>query len=162
MKLLWRVKPPLEYRAAEIVLLQFLLLLEAPVGLERRGNLLAMNKHPRVHALHAGLQGLPLSAFDRLEDERVFCYEERRGFGERVSEVLELLDGEALVLDAGEEVAVLEVVFDGLDGLLLLGAADGGDDWRWAAVEDAEVGGGGGFEGERGGEGEEGSVHGAG
>lgn len=48
---------------------------------------------------------------------------------------MELFDGEAFVFYAGEEVAVLEVVFDGFDGFFLLGSADSGADCGAAPAE---------------------------
>lgn len=56
-----------------------------------------------------------------------------------------MLHGEAFVFDAGQEMAVLEILFDGFDGLFFLGAGDGGSDCGQAVV----VAGGSGGEGEK-------------
>lgn len=77
---------------------------------------------------HTRLEYLPLAALNRFIDQRVLGDEEIGGFRQRFAEVLELFDGEAFVLDGGEEVAVLQVVFDGFDGFFLPGSADGGAD----------------------------------
>ena len=85
-----------------------------------------MDEEPHVHALHAGFEGFPARAFHGLVDERVLGDDELGGVGEGPAELLELLDGEALVVDASEEVAVLQLLLDGFDGCFLLRAGNGG------------------------------------
>lgn len=120
-----------------------------------------MDEEPGVHALHARLQHLPFGALDGLVHEGVFRDQEPGGFRQLGAELPELLDGQALVADGGDEVAVLELLLDFIDGLFLLRAADGGvnfgEIWGLGVEFGAAVGGGEegvpevGFEGEGGG-----------
>lgn len=87
-----------------------------------------MDEEPRVHALEAGSNGGPGSALDSLADEGVLGDKEAGGGGKSGTEVLQLLDGEALVADAGDEVAAFELLLHDLHCLFLLSAADGGAD----------------------------------
>lgn len=87
-----------------------------------------MDEEEDVHAFHTRLQSRPRGAFDGFVDEGVLGNDELGFLRQRPPELLELLDGEAVVLDGGKEVAVLELFFHGLDCFFLLGAADGGAD----------------------------------
>lgn len=57
--------------------------------------------------------------------------DELDGLQEAAVEILELLNGEALIVDATKEVAVLDLGLDGGHGLFLLGLANGGADGGW-------------------------------
>lgn len=101
----------LEHGPAQVVVEQLLLLLETHERLQRRGDVLGLHEDPGVHAFHTRLQGLPLGPFQGLEDQRVLRHEELRVavLPEDPAELLKLFDGEAVVVDPGDEVAVLEV-----------------------------------------------------
>lgn len=87
-----------------------------------------MDEEPGVHAGHARPERRPRGALHGLAHERVLGHQQLHGFRQGGAELLELLHGQALVPDAGDEVAVLELLLHGLHGLLLLGAADGAAD----------------------------------
>lgn len=84
--------------------------------------------------------------FNGLVNKSVLRHDERRRFGEGFPKVLELFDGEAFVVDAGEEVAVLELLSDGVDGFFLLAAGNGGGDGREVVVAMSGFGCGSGFQ----------------
>lgn len=146
LNLIGAVKLAFENGAGEVVVLELLLLLEVPVGLDGGRDLLGVDEEPHVHALHAGLQRLPGRAFHGLVNERVLRHDQFRCFWERLSKLLELLHREALVVDAGEEVTVLELLPHSLHRCLFLCAgncgADGGEARRgavgWAAGGNGE------------------------
>lgn len=91
-----------------------------------------MHEEPGVHSLHAGAKNLPWSALDRLSDKRVLGDQEVDRVRERPTEFLELLHGEAFEAYSSEEVALLELFLDGIDGLFFPGSANGGADRREA------------------------------
>lgn len=145
LNLIGAVKLAFENGAGEVVVLELLLLLEVPVGLDGGRDLLGVDEEPYVHALHAGLQGLPGRALHRLVDECVLRHDQLPCFRERLPELLELLHGEALVVDAGQEVAVLQLLPHCLHRCLFLAAGNGGTDGgeaRRAAGGDGEWVGG--------------------
>nr|GMD32074.1 hypothetical protein VITISV_017528 [Ipomoea batatas] len=124
-KLIRAVEFPLKNRPGKIVTFQLLLLLECSVGFQCSRDFLTVNKEPGIHAGHTRLQGLPWSPLDGLEDQSVLRDEELGGFRELCAEILELLYCEAFVPDSGQEVAVLELLLHGFDGLFFPGSADG-------------------------------------
>lgn len=69
-----------------------------------------MNKQPGIHALHTGLEGLPLGVFNGFKDKGIFGNHKFGSWGKGLAEFAKLMDSEALVADTGQEVAVLEVV----------------------------------------------------
>lgn len=87
-----------------------------------------MNEEPGVHSFHAGFKRFPWGAFDCFVDKGIFGDDEFGGFRQCGTEFAELLDGEAFVGNAGDEVAVFELFFDCFDGFFFLRAADGGAD----------------------------------
>lgn len=120
--------------AGEVIVLELAFLLETPVGFDGGRDFISLDKEPSVHAFHTRLKSFPFSAFDGFEDQSVLGDDELRGVGESSPEVLELLDGEAFVVDCGEEVAILEVGLDCLDCFFLFGTRHGGSDDRKARM----------------------------
>jgi len=134
-EIVWSVELTFENGAGKVIVFELAFLLETPVGFDGGGDFVGLDKEPSVHSLHTRLESFPFGAFDGLEDQSVLCDDELRGLWESSPEVLELLDGEAFVVDGGEEVAVLEVGLDGLHGFFLFGARHGGsDDWETRVV----------------------------
>lgn len=81
LNLIGAVKLALKNGAGEVVVLELLLLLEVPKGLDGKRNIPG-------HALH------------HLVDKHVPCHDQLHCFWERLSELLELLHSEAIVVDA--------------------------------------------------------------
>lgn len=81
LNLIGAVKLAFENGAGEVVVLELLLLLEVPKGLDGKRNIPG-------HALH------------HLVDKHVPCHDQLHCFWERLSELLELLHSEAIVVDA--------------------------------------------------------------
>jgi hypothetical protein len=120
------VELALEDGADEVIgLLYALLLLEGAVGLERGRDLLGVDEEPGVHALHARLERLPGGALDGLPHQRVLRHQQVAGVRQRVADALNLLHREALIADAGQEVASLQLLADGDHRVLLAAPGDG-------------------------------------
>ncbi|KAH1150918.1 hypothetical protein GYH30_044761 [Glycine max] len=81
LNLVGAVKLALKNDVGEVVVLELLLLLEVPKGLDGKRNIPG-------HALH------------HLVDKHVPCHDQLHCFWERLSELLELLHSEAIVVDA--------------------------------------------------------------
>ena len=120
--------------ASKVIVFELTFLLETPVRFDGGRDFICLDKEPSVHAFHTRLESFPFGAFDGFEDQSVLGDDELCRVGESSPEVLELLDGEAFVVDGGEEVAVLEVGLDCLDGFFLFGTRDGGSDGQVTRV----------------------------
>ena len=118
----------------KVIVFELAFLLETPVGFDGGRDFIGLDKEPSVHAFHTRLESFPFGAFDGFEDQSVLGDDELCRVRESSPEVLELLDGEAFVVDGGEEVAVLEVGLDCLDGFFLVGTRDGGSDGQVTRV----------------------------
>jgi len=124
LKLVGAVKLALENGAGEVVVLELLLPLEVPVGLECGGDLLGVNEEPHIHALHAGFQRLPGGSLHGLVHQRVLRHDQLRALRERLPKLLELLHGEPLVVYARQKVAVFQLLPHRLHSFLFLRAGN--------------------------------------
>lgn len=120
--------------AGKVIIFKLAFLLEAPVGFDGRRDFIGLDEKPSVHAFHTRLENFPFGAFNGLVNQSVLGDDELCSVGESSPEVLKLLDGETFVVDGGEEVAVLEMGFDGFDSLFLFVTRHGGSDDREARV----------------------------
>jgi len=123
-----------EDSAGKVIVFKLAFLLEAPVGFDSRRDFIGLDEKPSVHAFHTRLESFPFGAFNGFEDQSVLGDDELCSVGESSPGVLKLLDGEAFVVDGGEEMAVLQVRLDGFDSLFLLVTRHRGSDDREARV----------------------------